>query len=705
MVALLLPVALLAEEENLDRLKPEFKKEVRAAYTQLKNDPRYQVVEGRLKGNMRNRAVVDSYLSFLPISPLEIYRIDRWTHRWLMPMPDYIEAYHERWKELHPTKALRFYGRAERPPSEGFSGSYEEFLSTGTEKAITVSTNLNLAHNDPSQIPTGFQSEVHVVVNPNNPNQMVAASNTFKFPWTCGPRTIQTVFYSSNGGATWGFTCAPSPIAYGLDCDALGGIILGSDPSLSWNRNGEVFLNYMAICGVGGAPRTAIVIAKSSNGGATWTPQGIIKDSWATGAYEDKNFLAIDTSLSSPYKDRLYSCWNRDSNEKIAYSTNNGVTWTEKDLPTLPLGGTDIVCDMAIQKNGTVHVMIETALCDAVSCTDSWLYYTRSTDGGNTWSTPNLIADLNFAAFSDDACPDAQADRCLISMGSIDVDNTSGPCNGTVYATYADKPATGTVNNMDVFVKRSTNGGSTWNSAVRVNDDGAGGNVQFFPFLTVDQVKGHPVLAWMDARNDPSNQAVEVFATRSVNCGINYKKNVQVSKPSAEFNNSTISASNESAANAAHNVNQYGDYIGVDARNARAYIGWTDSRHFFPAFTTDPQKENVGFSIVTFGPPPPQNITLTLSSSGITLTWTYSPPTDLASFNVYLVANNVYTKIATVPVSWTTTTSSRTLATSSRTYTDTTATQSRSYSYVVAAVDTAGEEGPYSDPVTIVVSH
>lgn len=709
LVAVLLPAVLLAEEENLDRLKPELKKEVRETYVQIKKDPQFQVLEGRLKGNMRNRTVVDSYLSFLPISPLEMYRIDRWTHRWLMPMPDYIEVYHERWKELHRAQAKRFYGPSAEPreeeDEEEVSGAYEEFLAGGPAKAITVSTNLNLAHNDPAQIPTGFQSEVHIVVNPNNPQQMVAASNTAKFAWTCGPRTIQAIYYSSNGGATWGFTCAPAPIAYGLDCDALGGLVLGSDPSVGWNRNNEVFLNYMAICGVAGVPYTAVVIAKSSNGGATWTPQGIIKNSWPTGDFEDKNFLAIDTNLTSPYKGRMYSCWVRNSDGKIAYSTNNGVNWTEKDLPTLPQGNSDIVCDMAVQRNGTVHVMLETALCDAVECTDSWLYYTRSTDGGNTWSTPTLIADLNFSAFSADSCPDAQSDRCVISMGSIDVDNTWGNCAGTVYATYADKPTTGTANNMDVFVKRSTNGGSTWGSAVRVNDDGAGGKVQFFPFLTVDQIKGHPVLAWMDGRNDPNNKAVDVFTTRSVNCGINYKKNVQVTKPSAEFNNSTISYSDESANNPAHNVNQYGDYIGVDARNARAYIGWTDSRHYFPSFQTDPQKENVGFSIVTFGPAPPQNITLTISSQGITLNWVYTPPSDLAAFNVYLYANNVYTKLATIPVSWTGSSTSRTLSTSARTYTDTAATQSRSYTYVVTATDTAGEEGPYSDPVTIIVTH
>lgn len=695
MVALLLPAVLLAEKR--DRPQQEVKKEIQDAYSRLKKDPRYQVLEGRLKGNMRNGKVVDSYLSFLPISPLEIYRIDRWRGRWLMPMPDYIEAYHERWKQLHPAEARRFYGREPKPQSEGFSAAYEEFLNVET-KATTVGANLNLAHNDSSQIPTGFQSEVQIVVNPNNPNQVVAASNTLKFPWLCGPRTIQAMYYSSDGGATWGFTCAPSPIAYGLDCAALGGIILGSDPALVWNTNNEVFFNYMAICGVGGAPRTAIVVAKSTDGGASWTPLSVIRDSWATGEVDDKPFFAIDNHATSPYFGRLYSCWARDGNQKVAFSSNAGLAWTERDIPTVPGANYDMICDMAVQKNGTVHMMLETSLCGEVSCSDSWLYYTRSTDGGNTWSAPIKISDLNFTAFGSDSCPDAQADRCIISMGSIDVDNSGGPCNGTLYATYADKPANGTVNSMDVFVRRSTNGGATWNAPVRVNDDGAGGNVQFFPFLTVDQIKGHPVVGWIDARNDPNNRAIDVFASRSVNCGINYKKNVQVSKPSAEFNNSTISSSDESANNPAHNFNQYGDYIGVDARNAKAYVAWTDSRHYFPAFQADPQKENIGFATVTFGPPAPKNITVTISNSGVSVSWDYSPPADLSAFNVYRVANGVYTKLGSVPASSVTVTSA-----SSRTYNDTTASSDGTYAYVVAAVDSAGEEGPYSDPITVIV--
>jgi hypothetical protein len=202
-------------------------------------------------------------------------------------------------------------------------------------------------------------------------------------------------------------------------------------------------------------------------------------------------------------------------------------------------------------------------------------------------------------------------------------------------------------------------------------------------------------VAWYDGRNDPANTEVDIFATRSVNCGLSFKKNVQVTKPSTEFNNSTISYSDESANNAGHNVNQYGDYLGLDARNAKAYVAWTDSRHFFPAFTTDPQKENIAFATVTFGPPAPENLKAIASNTRDTLTWTDNPKaTDLVSYNVYRVSGGVYTKVGSLNVSGYS-------LTSTRTYNDPASsnTVAKARSYAVAGVDSLGDEGPYTPVV------
>jgi hypothetical protein len=694
LAVLALPALLAAKGPSV---KPQFKKEFLDHYKRLQTDVQFQAAKKSLKGNVLNRPVVDSYLRALPIPPLEMFRLERQIHKIDLAVPDFIESYNERWKELQPEAARRYYGPegTRRNPSVASIDQLLE-LEEVTAKKSEAGPNRNVAFNAPYP-PVGFQSEVQLVLNPNNPNQIVAASNTAaREPVTCGPRTVQSIYYSNDAGATWGRTCAPAAIDYGLDCAALGGITSGSDPALVWNTNNEVFLNHMMVCFNGGF-LYSMVIARSQDAGVTWSPRAVIKNSWSTGDIEDKEFLAIDNHAGSPFFGRLYSCWNHNNNQVIAFSTDAGATWTERDLPAPPQGGIDINCDMAVEKNGTVHLVLETISCSGGDCQNEYLYHIRSTDGGNTWSAPSLVATTNFVSYSSASCPAAQDFRCLGSLGAIDIDNTSGPCGGTVYIAYSDFPTGSNVDNMDILVRRSTNGGATWSAAVKANDD-ASGRIQFNPFMSVDPVKGQPVLAWVDGRNDPNNLSMDVYAARSVNCGKSFKKNVKVTQPSGEFNNSTISYSNESsAANPLRNGNQYGDYMGIDARNGKAYVAWTDSRHFFPSFQTDPQRENIGFAAVTFGPPAPENLTVTLSNGKPQLSWSYNPPADLAAFNVYRVSNGVYTKIVTIPASLVT-------SAASRSFTDSTASGQTS-SYVVAAVDTEGEEGPYSSPVTVVLAN
>ncbi len=686
----------LAAEDEGEVLKPELNREVLAQYKRLQTDVEFQALRKTLKGNVLNPSVVDNYLKALPIPPLEMFRTERRVHKIDVVVPDVIESYNERWKELHPADALRFYGGEGTRRNRRVLTVEQLSILDQAAKRDTAGPNKNIAF-DFALPQIGYQGEVQVVANPNNPRQIVAASNTAaRFSLGCGPRTVQSVYYSSDGGATWGHTCAPADTDYGLDCAAYGGVVFGSDPAVVWTHDNQVYLNHLMVC-FNGVNLFSTVIAHSPDGGVTWNARGVIKDSWATGDVEDKEFLAIDNNPGSPYFGRLYSCWNRNNDMVLAYSSNGGTTWTEKDLPPLPQGGTDINCDIAVQRNGTVHLVLDTVRCGEVECEDELIYHSRSTNGGSTWSTPSFVANTNFTSYSSGACPAAQGFRCLGTLGSIDIDNSRTSCDGTLYITYGDFPNGQTAENMDVYVRRSTNGGVSWSAPVRVNDDGAGGRIQFNPFLTVDPVKGQPMVAWVDGRDDPNNVSMEIYAARSTNCGKAFKKNVKVTQPSDEFNNATISFSNESDDNPLRNPNQYGDYMGIDARNGRAYVAWTDTRHFFPEFSTEPQRENIAFSAVTFGPPPPENIRVTLGNHRVTLTWDYVPPSDLVAFNVYRVANGVYTRTAIVPAFLLQGVSA------SRSFTDGGVSTGSAHTYVVAAVDNLGEEGPYSDPVSVVI--
>ncbi|HKH44541.1 MAG TPA: proprotein convertase P-domain-containing protein [Thermoanaerobaculia bacterium] len=566
-------------------------------------------------------------------------------------VPRFLQDLHVRWIELREPLARQMYGdEYVNQVLTGWPVDTGNDITGDLTRAATVGTNRNAASTD-VPAPNEYDGEIQIAVNHRNTNQMVAAANTWgNAGAACNSNQTQSIFYSSNGGTTWDYTCAPSNNVFTLG--TCSGTVFGSDPALYWNDNNEVFLNYMLLCSTATTTQYSMVVARSADGGATWVKQGVIKNAWATGTLEDKNFYVIDNTLASPFYGRHYTCWDRANNEKFAYSTNNGVTWTEVDLPTAPVGGIDLGCEIAVQKNGTVHVVWESLTCGS-TCTDERMWYTQSTNGGVSWSTPVQVHDHNLAGFSGSNKPPVADQRGIAPFGAVDVDNSGGACDGTLYATYGDYTSGGATE-TDIWVTRSTNGGATWGTPVKVNDDGLAGRTQFHPFLQVDQSNGHVVVAWHDARNDANNRKVELFTARSTNCGVSFEANVKASQNSAEFNNSGISYTDENSTdNPNRNPNQYGEYFGLDVKSGKAYMAWVDTRHFYPGSSTNAQKENVGFAVVDFGvactpPAAPTGVTATAASqTQINVSWTASA--GATSYNILrsTTSGGPYTQVGT----------------------------------------------------------
>ncbi|HEX4952581.1 MAG TPA: fibronectin type III domain-containing protein [Thermoanaerobaculia bacterium] len=654
--------------------KAELHKRLLPVYLAVKGDRALLALDPGLSGQMESQEAVDRFLKAMPLSPLEYLQIDMEMQRYEIAVPSFMQELHVRWIEINEATARDHYGDAlvdalltRWPVNTG-----EEIVG-GPE--ATVSTNKNVGSTS-SPAPTAYDGEIQIAVNHRNTNQIVAAANTWNTTIAaCNNNQTQSIFYSSDGGTTWGVTCAPSNNVWNLGTCT--GTVFGSDPALYWNDNNEVFLNYMLLCGTASTTKYSMVVARSTNGGATWTAQGVIKNSWSTTDLEDKNFYVIDNTLASPFYGRHYTCWDRNNNEKFAYSTNNGVNWTEVDLPTAPVGGVDLACEIAVQKNGTVHVVWDSLTCGASTCSDERMWYTRSTNGGVSWSTPVQVRDFNLVGFSGANKPPVADNRGISPFGAVDVDNSGGACDGILYATFSDWTSGGATE-TDVWVSRSTNNGATWQAAVKVNDDGLAARTQFHPFLQVDQSNGSVVVFWHDARNDSVNRKVDYYVTRSTDCGLTFEANTKVSQNSAEFNNSGISYTDENTTdNPNRNPNQYGEYLGLDVKNGKAYMAWVDSRHFYPGSSTNAQKENVGFAIVDFGaactpPAAPTGLTATaVSSSQINLSWT--AVSGATSYNVYrsTVSGGPYTNVG---------------SSATTTFSNTGLTGSTTYFYVVRAV-------------------
>jgi hypothetical protein len=100
--------------------------------------------------------------------------------------------------------------------------------------------------------------------------------------------------------------------------------------------------------------------------------------------------------------------------------------------------------------------------------------------------------------------------------------------NGHVYIVFASNPGNG--DSSDVFFTRSTDGGATWSTPGRVNDD-ATPNDQFFPAIAVNAA-GTIEAIWYDRRLDPDNFHIDVFRARSTDDGATFEANERVTSAS-----------------------------------------------------------------------------------------------------------------------------------------------------------------------------
>lgn len=552
-----------------------------------------------------------------PLQTFEEWRRSRFS---MMEAPPTLECRSKVWRHLHPAAWHSAKSNFE-PDIDGFDSPFADiWLKNGVASA------------DTADVVNEYQGEVQVAINPLNSRQMVAGANSFyRDPAAAcqapaGPGLTygtQALYGSTDGGTTWTYNCAPWPAT------VTGGVpganaYFGSDPALAWDNNGNAYAAYMLIS-QSSISAASIVVAKSSNAGATWAPLGVVVNNIANpDASDDKEFLAVDTSngfFSHP--GRLYVIWDesdfaQNNVERIAFS-DDGTTWT---IHVFSTPGATVGADVKVGADGTVYAVWNRVYPrnPLGQATGDDTYFSKSTDGGVTWTAPAKIFSHSLASFQNYYMPAAQNERGLNSFPSLDIDRNSGSANyNRLYIAYADSTTFG---HIDVYVRSSGDGGSTWTNRLKVNDDSTGVS-HFFPWLGVDPTDGSVNVAWYDTRNDSVDQErTQIFYARSVNGAASFQPNVNLTDSGPNFNNHVAFSDDNSVSNTHLNLNQYGDYLGLAANNRQIHAVWTDTRQFFPASTTSPRKEDIGnVTYTNCSAPRVSTPKLTATVSGININW------------------------------------------------------------------------------------
>ncbi|MDP3025081.1 MAG: hypothetical protein Q8O10_06055 [candidate division Zixibacteria bacterium] len=392
---------------------------------------------------------------------------------------------------------------------------------------------------------TQIQNEEQVVINPLNKDNVVAVWRDFRY----GYRRVG-VGRSSDGGRTW------TDVLFN---NAYGSFPWHSDPGLTVDRNGNF---YTVVLGVDpGINQSEILVFKSTDGGISWgIPTTAVPPS--IGIFEDKELMACDRS-GGPYDGNLYIAWSR------FYSNYNQIWFVRSTDGGNSFEDPQRIGDLnsvqwpvpAVGPDGEVYVAW-------VGFSSSALKLDKSIDGGVTFGTDRTIQPLSFVAGT------INGGIYTFSYPAIDVDISNGSNRGFVYVAYEDY---GTDGSLDMFFTRSTDGGVSWSTKKRINDDPSGNRAdQFHPWLAVDQ-KGVISVIFYDRRNDPYSYLMDVYLTHSFDGGLTFTPNRRITTVSSDPR-AGVSLAEYRTVSLKMPAGLIGEYIGLATWDSYLNAVWTDTR-------------------------------------------------------------------------------------------------------------------------------
>lgn len=306
-------------------------------------------------------------------------------------------------------------------------------------------------------------------------------------------------------------------------------------------------------------------VAYSLNNGSTWTS---VVAAAPNGDLLDKNHLWIDNSPTSPYEGNLYVSYTDFGAAgyplEIVRSTNDGLSYSTPLVISAGVSAGSHNQGVNIQTGPAGQVYVTWAIYDSWPSDETALGFAKSTNGGVSYSTATrIISNIRGIRTTE-----TSKNHRVNSFPSMAVDISDGPYNGNIYIVWSNigVPGTNTGSDIDVYMIRSEDQGATWSAPIRVNQDPAGlGKEHYFPWITCDPITGDLSVVFYDDRNVSSAQC-EVFVAYSFDAGNSWE----------DFKVSDVSFTPAPIPGLAGDY--MGDYLGIAARGGRVYPVWSDNR-------------------------------------------------------------------------------------------------------------------------------
>jgi hypothetical protein len=444
------------------------------------------------------------------------------------------------------------------------------------------------------------QNEPSVAVDPADPMIMVAGSNDYCAEIQNGNGNVWAGYYrTTDGGDTWSNSLVPgypddsSPA--GLASPAHGSCAAAGDPTQSFDGAGHLYYGFICFNRVK-PTNGSIYVARYDGDGATYMRTVRVERGTPSvwGLFQDKINIAVDQSTGTPTSGNVYVAWARytgqalNNNVFFTRSTDGGQTFSK---PVRLTGGQaeEQFADIGIGPNGAVYVTYREIAHQ--KSTENRIRIVRSTDGGQSFSAPVTVAPIvpfDSTDFGPDTCGDGPfaCDSGLTYARFSSLSAVAADAQG-VHVVWSARNGAG---QAKIFVRNSPDG-LTWPTPAAQLDNMPTGH-QFFPDITTGG--GALSVVFQDSRADPAyspdlppgNTAGGVNSGNVVHAFVANSVNGGASWTESQV--STAGTNPNWEVRSGMRSPFFGDYNYTSAVGTTLASVWTDTRDLIPG--TDPRE-------------------------------------------------------------------------------------------------------------------
>jgi hypothetical protein len=322
-------------------------------------------------------------------------------------------------------------------------------------------------------------------------------------------------------------------------------------------------------------------VYRSTNNGINWSAP-ILSVSG-----NDRNHVSAEYTGTGPFANYVYAAMTPGN---FARSTDAGLTWTTTYTPSNSLPG----CYIAVGPNGTTNGGCVIYVTNTGSDLSRTYNFHRSTNGGANFTVASSQQFAGIVGFHTGQRHTINNARTA-PHPKIAMDNSNGPFRGRLYIVYASNEPAGNGNKPDIWLRYSTDMGTTFSAAIRVNDNANPQlSDQWFPEIWCEGTTGKLYIHWYDDRSNPATFQTDLYATYSTTGGTTFAT-------SQRLNNVTFTFPNPPCA-----PNCYrGDYTTMMANNPKVgFSVWGDHRNataqnmgsYFPDFAMRVRPDGQGLN-------------------------------------------------------------------------------------------------------------